>query len=69
CDRLGVPLGQLLHVGDSLHADVGGARRAGCQSVWLNPAAGQQAIAPSFGLLPHLEITSLESLLGLLSAD
>ncbi|MGL5391800.1 MAG: HAD-IA family hydrolase, partial [Shewanella sp.] len=22
CDRLGVPLGQLLHVGDSLHADV-----------------------------------------------
>ena len=33
--RLGVPPERALHVGDSLHADVGGARRAGITPVWL----------------------------------
>lgn len=69
CARLHLPLGQLLHVGDSLHADVRGARLAGCQSVWLNPGAGRSGIAPSSGLLPHLEIATLEPLLALLCTE
>ena len=35
--RAGCAAHQLLHVGDSLGNDVGGARAAGVRSVWLNP--------------------------------
>ena len=34
-DRLGVPPERALHVGDSLHSDVGGARGAGVSAAWL----------------------------------
>ncbi|MFM7321662.1 MAG: HAD family hydrolase [Armatimonadota bacterium] len=37
CADLGVPLSATLHVGDSLSADVGGAKAAGCGAVWFNP--------------------------------
>lgn len=33
----GVPLDAILHVGDSLNSDVGGAKGAGCKAVWFNP--------------------------------
>ncbi|MGL6123896.1 MAG: HAD-IA family hydrolase, partial [Shewanella sp.] len=68
CSRLKIAPQHLLHVGDSMNADVRGARLAGCQSVWLNPSFGQQASLPIAVLLPHLEITQLDALLELLSA-
>ncbi len=34
-DRLGLAPGRVLHVGDSLEDDVGGARAAGLRAVWL----------------------------------
>lgn len=34
-DELGVAPGEALHVGDSLHADVGGAAACGIPSVWI----------------------------------
>ncbi len=37
CSELGVPLAATVHVGDSLSADVGGAKAAGCGAVWFNP--------------------------------
>lgn len=62
CARLGIRPEQLLHVGDSLNADVRGARLAGCQSVWLNPSFGQLESLPIAALLPHMEIAALGSL-------
>lgn len=35
CAELGIPPGQVLHVGDDLELDVLAARRAGLQSAWL----------------------------------
>ena len=37
CRELGVQPNQTLHVGDSLSADVGGAKAAGCGAIWFNP--------------------------------
>jgi putative hydrolase of the HAD superfamily len=31
-----IPPGMILHVGDDAHADVEGARAAGCRTVWMN---------------------------------
>ncbi|EGM71763.1 HAD-IA family hydrolase [Shewanella sp. HN-41] len=62
CTRLDIYPEQLLHVGDSLNADVRGARLAGCQSVWLNPSFGQVESLPIAALLPHMEIAALGSL-------
>ncbi len=33
----GVPPEAILHVGDSLHSDVAGAKGAGCKTAWFNP--------------------------------
>lgn len=66
CERLNIGLEQLLHVGDSMNADVRGARLAGCQSVWLNPSFGRVASLPIAALLPHMEIATLDSLLEML---
>ena len=37
--RLGVPAGEVVHVGDSREADVEGALAAGLSAVWFGPAA------------------------------
>lgn len=66
CSRLGIYPEQLLHVGDSLNADVRGARLAGCQSVWLNANLGQVDSLPIAALLPHIEIAALDSLIDIL---
>jgi len=66
CERLNIGLDQLLHVGDSMNADVRGARLAGCQSVWLNPSFGRVASLPIAAILPHMEIATLDSLLEML---
>ncbi len=36
-DRLGVALGEILHVGDDLTTDVAGAIRCGMQACWIKP--------------------------------
>lgn len=36
CERLGVPPGEVLHVGDHVDADVAGALRAGLRGCWLH---------------------------------
>jgi len=38
--------GELVHVGDCLHADVGGAVGAGCRAVWFNPDHREGAVPP-----------------------
>jgi putative hydrolase of the HAD superfamily len=55
--RLGVPSESIMHVGDSLEADVEGARKAGLQSVWLRRGNEKVGIE---------EIKSLRQLEGLL---
>ncbi|NRD75739.1 HAD-IA family hydrolase [Shewanella sp. VB17] len=62
-NRLGISAHRLLHVGDSHCADVMGARLAGCQSVWLNPAFGAEDMGQAKGSLPHLEISRIEDLM------
>lgn len=58
-EKAGCSKEQLLHVGDSLINDVGGAISAGIKSVWLNRA---QAVN-SLDIMPNFEIHSLLELL------
>ncbi|ABV85709.1 HAD-IA family hydrolase [Shewanella pealeana] len=60
--KLDLPLSNILHVGDSGKSDVDGARRAGCQSVWLNPGFSVTEKSSANGQLPHIEIDSLQQL-------
>ncbi|QSX34068.1 HAD-IA family hydrolase [Shewanella avicenniae] len=64
---LGLPLSQLLHVGDHPITDVEGARRAGAQAVWLAPAFEQATLRPLGRLLPHWRISHPTELALLLS--
>ncbi|WP_434086856.1 HAD-IA family hydrolase [Shewanella psychrotolerans] len=68
CHRLDISCDQLLHLGDSFKADVQGARRAGCQSVWLNPAVGREPLPAAMGQLPHITCSKLDDLLVLFDA-
>ncbi|ACA84788.1 HAD-superfamily hydrolase, subfamily IA, variant 1 [Shewanella woodyi ATCC 51908] len=61
-DRLNIPAVQLLHVGDSHSSDVVGARLAGCQSLWLNPAFGRSKVEQAKAYLPHIEIDNIKQL-------
>ena len=77
---LDVSPSQILHIGDSFKADVVGARRAGCQSAWLNPSFGRyyaedsgedvlglpKIHAPLSHQLPHFELELLFELQHLL---
>jgi len=57
--------GQLMHIGDSLAADVEGARRVGAVSVWLN-----RDWKPNHtGIRPDHEIHSLVELKNLLGSE
>lgn len=68
-EALALPKHQMLHIGDNWQADVQGARLAGLQSAWLNPAFGkQQASSIGKGLLPHIEIEHLAQLTPLVNA-
>ncbi|TCV93706.1 5-amino-6-(5-phospho-D-ribitylamino)uracil phosphatase YigB [Biostraticola tofi] len=64
--RLGLPLSDILHVGDDLDADVTGAIRCGMQACWINDRQGNLRLARDARLLPHIEISRLASLSGLL---
>ncbi|GIU36599.1 HAD-IA family hydrolase [Shewanella schlegeliana] len=61
-EKLGLPLASILHIGDSAKSDVDGARRAGCQAVWLNPSFGGTEKSIANVLLPHIEISSVQQL-------
>lgn len=39
-EKLNVPIGEILHVGDDLTTDVGGAIRSGMQACWIRPENG-----------------------------
>lgn len=61
--QLQLPTQHILHIGDHVRSDVLGALNAGCMAAWLNPAASEQPQrqAPPL-VLPHVELSSLESL-------
>ncbi len=62
-EQLGLPPDQVVHVGDSLRADVGGAQAAGILAVWLNRVG---EIRPADAATPDAEITTLAQLPALL---
>jgi 2-haloacid dehalogenase/putative hydrolase of the HAD superfamily len=41
---LGLPAGEVLHIGDSIRSDIAGAKAAGIPMLWINPD-GRQAPA------------------------
>jgi putative hydrolase of the HAD superfamily len=61
-ERMGVPPGQLLHVGDSWREDLEGARAAGAHALWLRRGPGPGEEAGSGG--EALRIASLEAVAG-----
>jgi len=65
-ERLNLPLGEILHVGDDLTTDVAGAIRCGVQACWINPYEADLMQADDARLLPHIEISRLASLTALI---
>ncbi|MBX4308818.1 HAD-IA family hydrolase, partial [Mycobacterium tuberculosis] len=51
-ERLNVPLGQILHVGDDLTTDVAGAIRCGMQACWIKPQGADLMHTADSRLLP-----------------
>ena len=70
CDALGLPPGEVLHVGDHPDADVAGAARAGMRSCWINRVGddGRQAPWPHAAIAPDLHFDSLAGLADWLDA-
>lgn len=58
--RLQVSTAEILHIGDSHRADVMGALNAGCQAAWLDHYQSPVAV------LPHIRLTDIKDLSGLL---
>ncbi|MBT0730536.1 5-amino-6-(5-phospho-D-ribitylamino)uracil phosphatase YigB [Rosenbergiella nectarea] len=56
----------ILHVGDDLITDVQGALVAGFQACWINDRQQNLITASSARVIPHLEISRLDSLTSLL---
>ncbi|OCQ50487.1 Flavin mononucleotide phosphatase YigB [Photorhabdus australis subsp. thailandensis] len=65
-DRLRLPLGRILHVGDDLNTDVEGALRSGMQACWMNTENKKLLQVVESRLLPHIEISDLASLTALI---
>lgn len=63
--KLGLPLENILHIGDDLTTDVAGSVRCGMQSCWINLCAGNLMHIADSRLLPDLEISRLASLTAL----
>lgn len=59
CVRLGLPYGEVLHVGDHVETDVMGATRAGLRSCWINRDAQRW---PHDEPRPDLEFATLTDL-------
>lgn len=64
--RFGLAPAQILHVGDDLTTDVAGAVRSGMQACWVNDRGRSLLCAAEGRLLPHVEISRLDSLLALI---
>ena len=64
--KLNLPLEQILHVGDDLTTDVGGAVSCGMQACWINLREGDLMQIKDSRLLPHMEISQLASLSALI---
>lgn len=64
--QLHLPVQAVLHVGDDLTTDVTGALRSGMQACWVNDRAQDLLSAQNSRLLPHLEISQLDSLTALI---
>ncbi|MEA1062635.1 5-amino-6-(5-phospho-D-ribitylamino)uracil phosphatase YigB [Erwinia sp. HR93] len=64
--RLGLPAGQILHVGDDLNTDVAGAICSGMQACWIMSREQNLMQARKARLLPHLAISRLASLAALI---
>lgn len=58
----GCALDEILHVGDSLQVDVGGAQAAGCRAAWFNP----HGLPNQTAIVPDAEIRYLDEVPGLL---
>ncbi len=65
-EKLNVPIGHILHVGDDLTTDVAGSVRCGMQACWINLRDGDLMQIDDSRLLPHLEISRLASLTALI---
>ncbi len=60
CESLGVLPAHTVHVGDSLHSDVRGAKNAGLRAVWFNPDRNEHPGEPI--PLPDAQIHALAEL-------
>jgi FMN hydrolase / 5-amino-6-(5-phospho-D-ribitylamino)uracil phosphatase len=65
CEQAGCAPRELMHVGDSLRADVVGANGVGAVSVWLNRDGREKDAS----IAPDIEIRSLTGLLPMLGKD
>lgn len=61
--RLGLAPDEILHVGDHLVTDVGGAKRNGFRACWFNDQQRQLSKEPKAQWLPDVEISQLSQLL------
>jgi HAD superfamily hydrolase (TIGR01549 family) len=59
--QAGCGVGEIMHVGDSLYSDVGGAKAAGCTAVWFNP----HGRANDTEHVPDVTITHLDEVIKL----
>ncbi|WP_299019907.1 5-amino-6-(5-phospho-D-ribitylamino)uracil phosphatase YigB [uncultured Photobacterium sp.] len=62
---LGLPTQDILHVGDHLVTDVGGAKQNGFQACWFNDQQRELRREPKAKWLPDVEIHTLSQLLAL----
>ncbi|MCW8331106.1 5-amino-6-(5-phospho-D-ribitylamino)uracil phosphatase YigB [Photobacterium sp. SDRW27] len=62
---LGLPAQDILHIGDHLVTDVGGAKQHGLQACWYNDQQRQLHSEPKAKWLPDVEIHTLAQLLEL----
>jgi FMN phosphatase YigB (HAD superfamily) len=67
-DKLAIGAGDILHVGDSLTADVAGAAALGISSVWITRRVKdpEKALAEYDGPAPNFQIEDLAELEGIL---
>lgn len=60
---VGVPTGNILHVGDNMEKDVMGARQAGFSTAWFACNRAMKIKTESVNTLPDVELNELEDLL------
>ncbi|MCQ1057893.1 5-amino-6-(5-phospho-D-ribitylamino)uracil phosphatase YigB [Photobacterium sp. ZSDE20] len=64
---LGIPPSDILHIGDHLVTDVGGAKQNGFKACWFNDQLRVLSREPRAKWLPDVEISQLSQLLALVS--